>query len=257
MGSSLDIERVVGETFVVQAEHHRTLGSTNDRAAQRAAQGVTTLPLLVVADQQTAGRGRGAKRWWSGQGGLTFSLLIEAETAAAQASRSPLVALAVAVAAAETAAPLLPGHEVGIRWPNDVLADDRKLAGILVEVLPDRRHVIGVGLNTNNTLADAPAELQTTAATLRDLTGREQDHTAILLELLRRLDGALSQLRSQPEELAARANALCLQRDRTVTLQSGERTITGRCRGIAADGALLLETPAGVEPFHSGIVAVR
>lgn len=254
MDRPLDVDRVVRETFVVQVEHHPTIGSTNDRAMERAAHGITTLPLLVVADQQTAGRGRGSKRWWTGPGGLAMSLLVEAETIGAQSSRSPLVALATAVAVVDAVTPLLPGHEVGIHWPNDVLAAGRKLAGILVEVLPNRRHVIGIGLNTNNTLANAPAELQTTAATLRDLSSREHDQTAILIDLLNCLDREFQQLRSNPTDVAARANAICLQRGRTVTLQQGDRTIVGRCQGIGSDGALLLETSAGVERFHSGIL---
>ena len=73
--------------------------------------------------------------------------------------------------------------------PEHAGVADRKLAGILVEVLPDRRHVIGIGLNVNHHLADAPAELQNTAATLRDLSGLEHDRTGVLIDLLRRLDG--------------------------------------------------------------------
>ncbi len=252
MARPLDIDRILSQTWIAQAEHHPAIGSTNDRAAERAGQGIAQLPLLVVADRQTSGRGRGTNRWWSGSGALTFSLLVDAETVGANLSRSPLVALATAVAVVETVGPLLDAHEVGIHWPNDVLADGRKLCGILVEVLPDRRHVIGIGLNVNNTLADAPAELQATAGTLRDLSQREHDQTGILIELLKRLDGEFRQLRSDPKVVAARADARCLQRGRLLTLQWADRTVTGRCRGIAADGALLLETPTGVEPFHSG-----
>ena len=254
MARPLDIDRILRETFVVQVEHHPTIGSTNDWAADRAAQGNPALPLAVVADQQTAGRGRGANRWWSGPGALLFSLLVDAPTVGAEASRSPLVALATAVAVVETVAPLLPGHTVGLHWPNDVLAAGGKLAGILVEVLPDRRHVIGIGLNTNNTLADAPAELQATASTLRDLSGQEHDQTGVLVDLLKRLDREFRQLRSDPTQVAVHADALCVQRGSSLTLQWADRTVTGRCRGIAPDGALLLETPAGVEPFHSGIL---
>jgi BirA family biotin operon repressor/biotin-[acetyl-CoA-carboxylase] ligase len=250
----IDVVRILRETFVAQAEHHPSLGSTNDRAAYCAARGAKELPLLVVADEQTAGRGRGGNRWWTGPGGLAFSLLVDAETVAADEGRSPLVALAVAVAVAETLAPLLPAHPLGIHWPNDVMVSGGKLSGILVEVLPDRRHVIGVGLNTNNTLTDAPADLQTTAATLRDLTGRRHDQTDLLVGLLRRLDQEFAQLREDPAAVAARADALCLQRGQSVTLQWHDRRTTGLCRGIAPDGALLLETPAGIERFHSGTV---
>lgn len=275
----IDVVRILRETFVVRAEHHPTLGSTNDRAAECAARGVKDLPLLIAADQQTAGRGRGANRWWTGRGALAFSLLLDAETVAAGRDRSPLAALAAAVAVADAVAPLLPGHAVGIHWPNDVVVakkgtgsvcrngpqgashkrcpspfSPRKLAGILIEVLADRRHVMGIGLNLNNSLADAPDELHTTAATIRDLSGKTHDPTDVLVDLLKCLERALADLRQEPHVIAARADELCLQRGRTLGLQAGGREATGRCRGIAPDGALLLETASGVEAFYSGRV---
>jgi BirA family transcriptional regulator, biotin operon repressor / biotin---[acetyl-CoA-carboxylase] ligase len=250
----LDIDCVLRETFVARAEYHPCLGSTNDRAAQCAAEG-GPLPLLVVADQQTAGRGRGGNRWWTGDGALAFSLLTDAAMVGADGRRSPLVALAVAVAVAGAAGPLLPGHAVGIHWPNDVVASARKLAGILIEVLPGGRHVIGIGVNVNNRLADAPAELRAATATLCDLGRQTYDRTEILVDILRQLDREFDLLRRRPQEVAGRANALCLQRGQTLSLRWDTRTISGRCRGIADDGAILLETPTGAEPFYSGIVS--
>lgn len=250
----IDVVRILRETHIARAEYRPTLTSTNDRAAQCAAEGVKDLPLVVAAGEQTAGRGRGSNRWWTGPGGLAFSLLVDAETVAAEASRSPLASLAAAVAVVDAVGPLLPGRLVGIHWPNDVFVENRKLAGILVEVLPDRRHVIGIGLNTNNTAADAPAELRPVVATLRDLTDRQHDQTGVLIDLLRRLDEEFARLRSDAKSVAARANELCLDRGRTLTVQRGDRTITGTCQGIAADGALLLETAAGIESFYSGAV---
>lgn len=249
-----DTERIVRETFVVAVEHHPTIGSTNSRAAECAAQTDLTLPLLVLADQQTAGRGRGTNRWWTGQGALALSLLVDAQTVGADSGPSPLVALATAVAIVDTIAPRLPNHPVGIHWPNDVLAADRKLAGILIEVLPDRRHVIGIGLNTNNTLADAPPELRNTAATMRDLAGQPCDQMDILIELLNQLEQGFARLRREPEASAAQADKLCLQRGKPLTLGWANRSITGVCRGIALDGALQLETSEGQQCFYSGIL---
>jgi BirA family transcriptional regulator, biotin operon repressor / biotin---[acetyl-CoA-carboxylase] ligase len=259
---SIDAVRLMRETFIARVEHHPVVDSTNARAAQCAAQGAKELPLLVVADEQTAGRGRGGNRWWTGSGSLAFSLLVDANTVAADASRSPLVALAAAVAVVDAVGPLLPNRQVGICWPNDVCvrvaandaADERKLAGILVEVLPDRRHVIGIGLNVNDTAADAPAKLRKTVATLRDQSGKEHDRTRLLVDLLRCLERQFSQLCEDSEAVATRADSLCLQRGRTLTLKWNSRTVTGLCRGIAADGAIVLETPAGVERLVSGSV---
>ncbi len=143
----LDIVGVLKQTFVAEAEHHPTLGSTNDRARELAARNSDKLPILIVADRQTAGRGRGGNRWWTGPGSLVMSLLGKSDGDAAGKGPSPLIALAAAVATVETVAPLLSSHAVGIRWPNDVIAAGRKLGGILVEVLPNHYHIVGIGLN--------------------------------------------------------------------------------------------------------------
>ncbi|MEN6458279.1 MAG: biotin--[acetyl-CoA-carboxylase] ligase [Thermoguttaceae bacterium] len=248
----IDIVRVLRETFVAQAEHHPSLDSTNNRAAWCASRGPRDLPLLVVADEQTVGRGRGSKRWWTGRGCLAMSLLVDPATVAAEEGRSPLVALAAAVAVAETVRANCPNHAADIHWPNDVLVEGRKVSGILVEVLPDRRHVIGIGLNTNNHVADAPAELRATVATLCDLIGRELDQTEVLIGLLGRLDRLFRQLHDAPDAVAARANALCVQRGRNVTLRWETQLRTGLCHGIGPTGGILLETPDGVEAFYSG-----
>jgi BirA family transcriptional regulator, biotin operon repressor / biotin---[acetyl-CoA-carboxylase] ligase len=248
----LDALRILRETFVARAELLPAVGSTNDRAAQCAARGVREMPLLVAAEEQTAGRGRGANRWWTGRGSLAFSLLIEPKTVGDEEKRSPLVALASAVALADAVAPLLSGRRLGIHWPNDVMAEGRKLAGILVEALADRRYVIGIGLNLNNTAADAPAGLQETIGTLFDMTGRRFDPNDAIVELLRRMELEFSRLRDNPAEVAARADALCLDRDRIVTLRWDGRETSGRLLGIAADGAIRLETTNGVEAFYSG-----
>ncbi|MEE8451842.1 MAG: biotin--[acetyl-CoA-carboxylase] ligase [Thermoguttaceae bacterium] len=253
-----DVDCVLQQTFVARVEHYPSIGSTNDRAIECADGPGEELPLLVVADCQTAGRGRGSHRWWTGRGSLAMSLLFEAEVfGPTRPSAPPMAALAVAVALVETLTGRLPCHKPGIHWPNDIMVGDRKLAGILVEVLPNRRHVVGVGLNTNNSSADAPAELKQTVATLKELTGKEHDHTELLVELLGHMDRVFSQLASAPHRIGARADALCLQRGQTlsVTLGSGStqgRSTRGRCAGIAPDGALLLDTPDGRKSFYTG-----
>ena len=247
-----DLDYIIAETFVAGAEYHAVLGSTNDRATELAAGGPGDLPVLILADAQTAGRGRGGNRWWTGQGSLAMSLLLDIPPAAKGVA--PLVSLAAAVAIVETVSAIRPSLGVGIHWPNDVLADGRKLAGILAEVLPDGRCVLGMGVNTNNSLADAPSELRATATSLRDLTGEAIDPTNFLIDLLGRLEVCLHQMETDPAQVGRRADALCLQHGTQLALQHGQEVIRGRCEGIAPDGALLLQTPEGQRAFYSGVL---
>ncbi|MGW8256466.1 MAG: biotin--[acetyl-CoA-carboxylase] ligase [Thermoguttaceae bacterium] len=251
---SLDINRILRETFIVEVEQHETITSTNDRAAERAKQGAKNLPMLVIAESQTAGRGRGANRWWTGAGSLAFSLLLAPSDR--DTEKTSLISLAAGLSVAEAVKPLLPNQAVGIHWPNDVIVGERKLAGILVEVLPQRHVIIGIGINTNNSLADAPHELRETATTIMELTGNRCDHTALMVALLGNMQRHLVTLLRSPEELAAAANEMCLQRGKLLTIISGGQTDTGLCQGISSDGALLLKTNAGVRSFYSGIAAI-
>jgi BirA family biotin operon repressor/biotin-[acetyl-CoA-carboxylase] ligase len=256
---SIQIESILRDTFVEQVEYRHLLSSTNDFAVQLAKTSDLKTPLLVVADQQTAGRGRGTKRWWTGAGSLAMTLLVNADMVGASQERSPLVALGVAVAVVDAVIPWLPTHSIGIHWPNDVFVGDsvqcnRKLAGILVEVLPDRRHVIGIGVNTNSSLAETPAELRTKVCSICDFIGMEVNQTDFLISLLHCLEREFSLLRTCPTKLADRVSALCLQRGKRLTIENGGVAFSGQCQGVAPDGALLLDTSQGMRRFVSGIV---
>jgi BirA family biotin operon repressor/biotin-[acetyl-CoA-carboxylase] ligase len=251
----VDLDFILRHTFVASAEYHPTLGSTNDRARECVADGVDELPRLILAGGQSAGRGRGTNRWWTGPGSLAFSLLLPAQqSAAAVGRRSSLVALATGVAVAESLAVFLPGRTVGIHWPNDVMADDRKLSGILIELLPSGHTILGIGVNTNNTVADAPPELRGVLGTLRDMTGQTYDSTRILAPMIDHIQRQLVVLATAPEETAARWDALCLQRGKILCVQQGNETLRGRCQGIAPDGALRLAMPCGERLIYSGTV---
>ena len=105
-----------------------------------------------------------------------------------------------------------------------------------------------------NSSADAPAELKSKVATLLDLTGRRHDPTTFLAALLSQLERVLEQLAAQPDDIGDRVDRLCLQSGRVLELRFENRSVTGRCLGIARDGALLLETPSGRQAFYSGVV---
>jgi len=143
---------------------------------------------------------------------------------------------------------------VGLHWPNDVFAAGKKLAGILIDVLPNGQHIVGIGLNVNNSLHGAPEDVRARATSLGELSGRTFDRTALLLELLRNLEGAVRESAAAPEEFGRRFQELCLQLGHELTIEAGGRQSVGRCAGIAADGALLLETASGWEKFYSGVL---
>jgi BirA family biotin operon repressor/biotin-[acetyl-CoA-carboxylase] ligase len=251
-----NLRKILEKTFVAHVEHHAAISSTNDRAIQCAASLHGKLPLLIIADCQTAGRGRGPNRWWTGPGSLAFSLLVSPESAGTGGSRSSaLISLAAGLAVVEVVKPLLPGHEIGIHWPNDVMLDGRKLAGILIEVLSDGKQVIGIGLNANNTAADAPEEVRPRVATLRDATGQVHDSTDLLIAILGQLQRQLVDLSLAPEGVALRTHDLCLQRGKRLQIIQGERRIDGLCLGIAANGALLLEIDGKSQAIYSGVLA--
>lgn len=251
----LDIEKISRSDVVARVEYFPTLGSTQDRAHEVARAGACgPLPLLVVADEQTAGRGRGANRWWTGRGSLAISLLFDPADWNLPSHPLPERSLAVGVAIVEAVRPHLAGHVVGLHWPNDVFAAGKKVAGVLIDVLPGGRHVVGIGLNVNNTLADAPGEVRARAASLRDLSGRPLDRTTLLLSLLEKVESAVRDSAAAPEEFGRQFGQLCLQLGRELTVEVGGQRTTGTCAGIAADGALLLETKDGWQKFYSGVL---
>lgn len=250
--------RLPSDTFLQGAEHHEAIASTNSRALELCADSELPVPFLVSADHQTAGRGRGANRWWSSDGAIQFSVIVDAAEYELPESRWPQISLTAGAAVCQTLQSFV-GSEisVGLKWPNDVWLNGRKAAGILVEVpaVQRGRLVIGVGLNVNNSFETAPPELQALATSMRDETGVESDRREVLVGLLRQLDNDLRCLAASNLALPDRWRRLCVLRDRTVSLDTGQQRVTGRCLGIADDGALRLQTDSGEQRLYGGVVS--
>jgi BirA family biotin operon repressor/biotin-[acetyl-CoA-carboxylase] ligase len=252
--SDLDVDYLRGTEIANLLDYNPKVTSTNDRARELSAGVAQGDTVLVVADEQTEGRGRGSNRWWTGSGSLAFSLLFDPALRGVERRWTAMISLAAASGIVDAVQGLIPNTKVGLHWPNDVFVENRKLAGVLVEALADGRHIVGVGINVNNSLAEAPDELKKIATSLVDVTGREIDRTRLLVGVVTALHGAIDVLAASPEQLGRYCNDLCLQHEHTLTLDTGHERITGICDGIADDGALILETKKGRETFYSGVL---
>lgn len=251
-----ELDKLRAATFVAQAEWHAELPSTNDRALALAARDDLKLPLLILTEQQTAGRGRGANRWWGGHGSLTFSLLLDAHALGIDEPRWPQVSLIVGLSVCETLQELLPLADVRVKWPNDVTLQGRKVCGILVEVPPrlPGRLVIGIGININNSLADAPPELRATATSLIDISGQPHPRVDVLISMLRRFEVLLDAWSRDSLSLPQRWENVCWLKGRRVQLTAATRELSGLCHGIDEQGALLIETSTGLHRAVAGTV---
>jgi BirA family biotin operon repressor/biotin-[acetyl-CoA-carboxylase] ligase len=228
--------------------------STNAVLLARAETGAPS-GTVVIAEEQTAGRGRRGRTWFASPGdSLTFSLLWRFAPGTAPAGLSLAVGVAVARALSRVGA-----GGTALKWPNDILRDDRKLGGILVELVPGAPHaaVIGIGINLRLPVA-MPEDVRAASAAILaagDTIDANSLYAALLGELLATLEafaaGGFAAIR--PEWLAHHAF-----QDARVSLTSDfGPPRAGICRGVDSDGALLLEVDGRVERILSGEVSLR
>ena len=240
--------------FGGRVRHYRQVRSTNDVAAKLADQGAAH-GTVVVADAQTAGRGRHGNHWFSpADGGLYVSVLLRTVSA-------PVVTLAAGVAVAE-ALSVGGGLETTLEWPNDVVVvaggRPRKVAGVLAEATTVRdrveRVIVGIGVNLRE--AVWPAELADQVGSVEGLTGRRVDRAHLLVELLAALatrcaeieSGAVSRLLTRWEALAPSS------RGAMVEWLVGSVRHRGVTEGVDEHGALLVRVGTRLERLAGGEV---
>ena len=152
------------------------------------------LPMLVVAHEQTAGRGRSGRSWLADRGTLAFSLLDSRQRLPLEPAQLPLVALATGLAIAEALEAFAPPTKAWIKWPNDIYIDGGKVAGVLVESASHQgmRFVIGIGINVSTRLESFPVEVRDRARCLSEVTGRTLQRFDLLPLVLERLEEHLT-----------------------------------------------------------------
>jgi BirA family biotin operon repressor/biotin-[acetyl-CoA-carboxylase] ligase len=230
------------------------LASTNDTAKQLAEEGAAHGE-VVIAERQTAGRGRRGRAWISPPGrNLYFSVVLRPDLPPQRAPEITLVASVALCHAVRRA-----GADAGIKWPNDLVVDDRKLCGILTEMAadPDRVQwvVLGAGVNLNTRPEDFPEELRSIATSVAAERGQPVPRAlfaaaafALLEEWLdRHAEGGFAAVRDEWRVLSD-----TLGREVRVTAEG--REIRGLAEDVDESGALLVRTGGGLEAVRSGEV---
>lgn len=225
---------------------HDEAESTNALAAAD-----PVLGAVVVAEHQTAGRGRLDRVWQTPRGtSLTFSAVLNPRL---EPRWWPLLPMMTGVALARAIGP-----QVGLKWPNDAQIEGRKICGILVERVESSvpLAVIGIGLNVNQVREELPVETATSLA----LEGLQTDRTALLARILEELRGGLGQLQADPHTLMAayRERSLTIGQQVRVLLPDGS-DLVGTAADIADSGELMVRTERGeTVGVHAGdVVHVR
>lgn len=234
--------------------------STNSDVRRRLESDCAPRWILVVAEEQTAGRGRTGKRWYSSRGGLMFSIGLPLENAAI-----PPLGMITGIAIARTLEALrLP---IMLKWPNDLILEDKKLGGILIETLTlgtqktnsDRQTaaILGIGINCSNSLHCLPSDVRSTATRLADWpSSSDIDRNALLVSVVNELKRQLAAWSTGLPVLNEFANYCWLTGKNVMWTEGTDHQICGRCLGTTENGHLRIESSQQEFIVASGSVRV-
>ena len=239
-----ELKRVLSKLPLGDVRYFDSIGSTNSEALAWATNGAQDLS-LVIADEQTAGRGRLDRKWFTPKGSaLAFSLILR-PTAPEKGHVTRVVGLA-ALAIVETLRAR--GLVAQIKWPNDVLLAGRKVAGILVEAVWSGEAVdglvLGIGLNVLKGAAPPPKMLQFPATSLEEAQGAAGEREKLLLHILTEIIAIRPRLATR-SFLTSWEQALAYLGEQVYVEEGDGSTITGRLLGLESDGSLRLSTHEG------------
>ncbi len=230
-----------------QIETRKEVPSTMDVARTMLERVQEASPLVVSTERQTAGRGRQGRTWFSEQGSLAATFVMSSPLAAARLSGFSLV---VGTVLRDVCAEL--GGDVLLKWPNDILtAEGKKIAGVLIELLTREEStyvLIGIGMN----LSSAPSQVSHSTS-LREVLGREVTVQELLPIVCKHLWSAWGRFVQEgfPAFRDTWLSSAYGVGD-TVTLDLGQRLVTGIIVGVSHSGELSLQTESGVEQIASG-----
>lgn len=255
----LAIERGAPGRIGWRIHYFDEIDSTQEAARELAASGADQ-GTLVIAETQTAGRGRMGRSWHSPSGvNLYTTIILRPPIPLADVPRMSLVAGIAAAEALEREAPGL----VSLKWPNDVWLRGRKAGGIIAEAVTDARQnldcvLLGIGLNINLAAEDIPPELRDKATSMRIATGHPCDRIAIADSLFNLLDSRYMETVTRGFEAVRPAwERFSALTGRRIAIVDGGRRQSGVVKGIDATGALLLDVGDRVERVVAGEVSVE
>jgi BirA family transcriptional regulator, biotin operon repressor / biotin---[acetyl-CoA-carboxylase] ligase len=246
-------QRVPGLTCLERVD------STNSEAERRLAAGEAA-PMIILAREQTRGRGRRGRTWHSAANGNLYATFVFRPRLEAARLQDFTLWMGVNVCELiENFCKLRPG----LKWPNDVLVNGRKLGGMLTEARVDSEQVhdlvFGLGLNVNGGAAALPSELRRIATSLAEETGATIDLNKFAAALISRVSRAYAQFidGSYQAEFRARWEGYDVLRGHPISVEQGTRTVRGTADGIDAEGSLLVRTVSGAtERFRAGEVTL-
>lgn len=221
-----------------------TAESTNSAARALARDGAQS-GAAVIAAEQTAGRGRFGRAWVSPRGGLWFSLLLRVKTGDPVLPALPVLAGTALLVVLEE----ISGRTLTLGWPNDIVFEGKKLAGMLVESEiggGEAAVVIGAGVNVNNQAPELKGEQDAAAVSLREITGEETPLEKLLAEFMNTFELALDDCR---RDGADRIFEQWKQRlelvGKKIVLKSDEKILAGVVKDFSADGSMSLKLEDG------------
>jgi len=229
--------------------------STNKLAMQEIEKGAKE-GLIVIAEQQSAGRGRYDRSWHSPKGGLYFTLVLRPPIGPEAA---PLFSLLVSCAVVESVRGM--GlQQISVKWPNDILLGHDKLAGILCELVSTHNNeyfiVAGVGVNHNSTAADFPTDSEYSFTTVRDHLGKSTSQEQLLCSIINSVDSMLGLVvRENSYESVLRIwRGMSSTLGNRVRVFDGSHTYVGIAEDLLDDGSLSITTESGTKVLQVGDV---
>jgi BirA family biotin operon repressor/biotin-[acetyl-CoA-carboxylase] ligase len=212
---------------------------------------------IVIADTQTLGRGRLGRAWSSPKGGLWFSIILRPELPLDEVS---LITLVSGLAVSKTMQKLYKVQS-GVKWPNDILVQNKKVCGILTEGLIGAENleyaILGIGVNLNFDSAILPDELRETAATLLSITNHYVPSEDFLYELLDSLNFEYMEFIKDKKKFIKELEQHCITLGKEVFAYYHDKTITGTAKKITNRGGLVIKTDTDEIEVFSGEVSIR